>query len=90
VVGLAKPLPLAAAAALAALFGLFRGNAHGLEIPESASGITYAAGFMLSTSMLHTIGVLSVFKLARWPTMVRTAGVASSLLGCPWRHRPSE
>ncbi|RWM81582.1 MAG: HupE/UreJ family protein [Mesorhizobium sp.] len=80
-VGLARPLPMAAAAALTALFGLFHGNAHGLEIPGNASGIAYAAGFMLGTSMLHAIGVLSVLKLARWPTMVRTAGVATSLVG---------
>ncbi|CAH2400070.1 HupE/UreJ family protein [Mesorhizobium ventifaucium] len=80
-VGLARPLPLTAAAALTALFGLFHGNAHGLEIPESAGGIAYAAGFMLATSMLHAIGVLSVFKLGRWPTTVRTAGVATSLVG---------
>ncbi|RWM23976.1 MAG: HupE/UreJ family protein [Mesorhizobium sp.] len=80
-IGLARPLPLAAAAALTALFGLFHGNAHGLEIPGSASGIAYAAGFMLGTSMLHAIGVLSVFKLARWPMTVRTAGVATSLVG---------
>ncbi|CAH2401487.1 HupE/UreJ family protein [Mesorhizobium escarrei] len=80
-VGLARPLPMAAAAALTALFGLFHGNAHGLEIPESTSGIAYAAGFVLGTSMLHAIGVLSVLKLGRWPTTVRTAGVATSLVG---------
>lgn len=74
-VGLAKPLPLTA------LFGLFHGNAHGLEIPESAGGIAYAAGFVLGTSMLHAIGVLSVFKLARWPMTVRTARLATSLVG---------
>ncbi|WP_162457853.1 HupE/UreJ family protein [Mesorhizobium tianshanense] len=80
-VGLARPLPLATAAALTILFGLFHGNAHGLEIPDSASSIAYAAGFTLGTSMLHAIGVLSVVKLARWPTTVRTAGVATSLVG---------
>lgn len=80
-VGLVSPLPLAAAAALAALFGLFHGNAHGLESPESAGGIAYAAGFTLATSTLHAIGILSAVKLARWPTTVRTAGIATSLVG---------
>ncbi|MER8437640.1 HupE/UreJ family protein [Mesorhizobium sp. M1312] len=80
-VGLAKPLPLPAAAALTALFGLFHGNAHGLEIPESASGIAYAAGFVLGTSMFHAIGVVSVLKLAGWPMTVRTAGLATSAVG---------
>lgn len=81
IVALARPLPLAAAASLTALFGLFHGNAHGLKIPEGAGGIAYAAGFLLGTSMLHAIGVLSVFKLARWPMTVRTAGLATSLVG---------
>ncbi|TIO10005.1 HupE/UreJ family protein [Mesorhizobium sp.] len=80
-VGLARPLPLAAAAALTALFGLFHGNAHGLEIPESVSDIAYAAGFVLGTSILHAIGALSVLKLASWPLPVRTAGIATSLVG---------
>ncbi|WP_363331744.1 HupE/UreJ family protein [Mesorhizobium sp.] len=43
--------------------------------------MAYAAGFVLGTSMLHAIGVLSVLTLARWPTTVRTAGVATSLVG---------
>ncbi|TIL62683.1 MAG: HupE/UreJ family protein [Mesorhizobium sp.] len=80
-VGLARRLPLAAAAALTALFGLFHGNAHGLESPGNADSIAYAAGFVLATSMLHAIGILSAVKLARWPTTVRTAGFATSLVG---------
>jgi urease accessory protein len=81
VVGLAKPLPLAAAAALATLFGLFHGNAHGFEIPEGASGIAYAAGFVLSTSALHAIGALFALKLARWPGTIRAVGFAASMIG---------
>ena len=80
-VGLAKPQPLAAATALATLFGLFHGNAHGFEIPESASGIAYAAGFALGTSALHAVGALSALKLARWPGTIRAAGIATSLIG---------
>lgn len=78
---LARPLPLAALATLAGLFALFHGNAHGLEIPETATGIGYGAGFVLGTSMLHAIGVLSAFKLARRPSIVRLAGVTTSLVG---------
>jgi urease accessory protein len=81
VIGLAKPLPLAAATALATLFGLFHGNAHGFEIPESASGIAYAAGFVFGTSALHAVGALSALKLACWPATIRAAGVATSLVG---------
>jgi urease accessory protein len=77
----AKPAPLAAATALATVFGLFHGNAHGFEIPESANGIAYAAGFVIGTSTLHTVGALSAFKLARWPVTIRAAGIATSLVG---------
>ncbi|MGX9144889.1 HupE/UreJ family protein [Mesorhizobium sp. 128a] len=80
-VGLAKPLPIAVAMSLTASFGLFHGNAHGLEIPESASGLAYAVGFVLATSVLHAVGGLSATKLAGWPGAIRTAGVATSLVG---------
>lgn len=80
-VGLIRPMPLAAAAALTALFGVFHGNAHGLEIPESAGGIAYAAGFVVGTSMLHAIGAMSGIKLAGWPTALRAAGIGTSLVG---------
>ena len=80
-VGLAKPLPLAAATALATLFGLFHGNAHGFEIPESASGVAYAAGFVFGTSALHAVGALFALKLARWPGTIRAVGFATSMIG---------
>ena len=80
-VGLVRPMPLAAAAALTALFGVFHGNAHGLEIPESTGGIAYAAGFVLGTSALHAIGAVSGIKLAGWPAALRAAGIGTSLVG---------
>lgn len=80
-VGLAKLQPLAAATALAILFGLFHGNAHGFEIPENTSCVAYAAGFVISTSTLHAVGALSALKLASWPLAIRAAGIATSLIG---------
>ncbi|GAB3488980.1 HupE/UreJ family protein [Marinomonas epiphytica] len=44
-------------AAIAALFALFHGAAHGLEMPMNASGLTYAIGFSLATAALHLAGV---------------------------------
>lgn len=81
IMALARPLPLAVAASLAALFGLFHGNAHGLETPETVSGIAYAVGFVVATSALHTSGALAALTLRRWPTAIRTAGVGTSLVG---------
>ncbi|MEQ1956377.1 HupE/UreJ family protein [Mesorhizobium sp. CN2-181] len=80
-VALARPLPLAAAALLASVFGLFHGNAHGLATPETTSGLAYAAGFVFATSALHAAGVLSAVKLAGRSHMVRAAGAATSLVG---------
>jgi urease accessory protein len=80
-VSLAKPLPLAMATALATLFGVFHGNAHGFEIPESVGGIAYAAGFVFGTSALHAVGALFALKLARWPGTIRAVGFATSMIG---------
>ncbi|MEP6563485.1 MAG: HupE/UreJ family protein [Mesorhizobium sp.] len=78
---LARPPPLAITASLTALFGLFHGNAHGLEIPETVSGIAYAVGFVAATSALHATGALTALTLRRWPGAIRTAGVGTSLVG---------
>lgn len=59
---------------LCALFGLFHGNAHGLELPVSASAIGYFAGFVLATGLLHGVGWLAAGRLHA--TAVRIAGAA--------------
>jgi urease accessory protein len=50
-------LPLAAGAAIIAAFGLFHGNAHGLEAPVSGASALYGLGFVLSTTALHLSGL---------------------------------
>jgi urease accessory protein len=61
VIGVAAALAfspsLATGIGLAALAGLFHGHAHGTEVPADASGLAYAAGFALSTALLHACGV---------------------------------
>jgi urease accessory protein len=49
--------PLVVAAVLVGLFATFHGYAHGAEIPDSASGIRYGAGFLLATALLHCAGI---------------------------------
>jgi urease accessory protein len=49
--------PLAVAAALVGLFAVFHGYAHGAEMPVSASGIRYGAGFIFATVMLDCAGI---------------------------------
>jgi urease accessory protein len=50
-------MPIAAAMGLVAFFAVFHGYAHGLEMPETASGLAYGAGFVAATALLHGIGI---------------------------------
>jgi urease accessory protein len=70
--------PAAAMAAVAALFALFHGAAHGTEL----RGMEALAGMVLATALLHGIGLFAGHALQRhsawWP---RAAGIAASLVG---------
>jgi urease accessory protein len=44
---------------IAAVFALFHGYAHALEMPQAASPTLYAMGFVLATACLHGVGVAS-------------------------------
>lgn len=61
----ASKLPPRAALPLVALFALFHGLAHGAELPAQASEAAYAAGFLVSTALLHATGVLAALGLER-------------------------
>lgn len=54
-----------AAAVLAGAFALFHGHAHVTEIPAGTAGMTYAAGMLISTAILHAAGALLVVAAAR-------------------------
>ena len=81
-VALAVRPPLALAIAATALFALFHGVAHGLELPEMSSPWAYAAGFVAATAALHTVGyaVVRLLPQAAAP-LVRLAGAASAAIG---------
>ena len=79
-------LPTAAAMALVGLFATFHGHAHGAEMPESTSGLEYAAGFVIATAMLHVCGIglgllLGKFGESHGTRIVRLAGGAMTLAG---------
>jgi urease accessory protein len=50
-------MPVAAAMGLVGFFAVFHGYAHGLEMPETASGLAYGAGFVAATAILHGVGI---------------------------------
>lgn len=77
-----KP-PLPVAAVIVGAFAIFHGYAHGAEMPEAASAVSYALGFVIATGMLHLAGIL-FGGLARWDAgriAVRAAGGLIALAG---------
>jgi urease accessory protein len=77
-----KP-PLWVAAALVGIFAIFHGHAHGTELPESASPLTYAIGFVISTGLLHLCGI-GFGMLTKWPAgviAVRAGGAVIAVIG---------
>ncbi len=60
-----RPMPVAAAMSLVGVFAIFHGHAHGAEMPVDASGLEYAAGFIVATALLHAAGIAAAMGVAR-------------------------
>lgn len=81
-VALAVRPPLFMAVGATALFALFHGVAHGLELPEMSSPVAYAVGFVTATAALHAAGYAVVrFLPAAAAPLVRIAGAVSAAAG---------
>ena len=81
--------PLAAAAALVALFAVFHGHAHGTELPPGQSAMLYSMGFVAATGCLHAVGI-GIGEARRWTWgrgLLRAAGalVAGGGVFFVWR-----
>lgn len=62
---------------LVAVFALFHGTAHGLEMPQTASPALYAMGFVLATVALHGVGIASSLA-GRYTMRVAGFGIAAT------------
>jgi urease accessory protein len=81
-VALAADLPVWTGALIIGLFALFHGHAHGTEVPETAGGLEYMAGFALATAALHGVGIAAALSFGlRYRSLVRAAGAACALVG---------
>ncbi|MCS6780407.1 MAG: HupE/UreJ family protein [Geminicoccaceae bacterium] len=82
-IALAIRLPLAGGLALVALFGLVHGHAHGTELPEAASPLLYAVGFVAASVLLHAAGVALGTAARRYalPLLPRLGGGAVAAAG---------
>ena len=76
-------LPLPVSIAMVGVFAVFHGYAHGSEIPQSASGLGYAAGFAVATALLHLSGTGTALFLKRLgrARLLRAAGGAVAVCG---------
>jgi urease accessory protein len=81
----ATRLPLAASMGIVGVLALFHGYAHGAEMPETVSGLTYGAGFILSTAGLHLLGIGLGLAIDRFQPIFRQqlfrAGGVAVVLG---------
>ncbi|HEV2507185.1 MAG TPA: HupE/UreJ family protein [Mesorhizobium sp.] len=85
-VALALRVPAATGAVIVGFFAFFHGHAHGAEIGAAAFA-SYAAGFAISTALLHGAGILVGLGLGRLGARdkalvaMRIAGGATALAG---------
>jgi urease accessory protein len=82
-VALAVDLPVAAGAAIVAVFALLHGHAHGSEVAETLSGAEYMAGFAFATVTLHGVGIgfAQIMTRAHLRPLIRIAGVVCVAIG---------
>ena len=68
---------------LVAIFALFHGYAHGVEMPETAAGWAYGLGFGVATGGLIGAGNLMGQAMQRFETRmpIRIAGAAIAMAG---------
>jgi urease accessory protein len=74
---------LMVSALLIGFFALFHGFEHGASLPAHGTAITYGAGFILATLVLHAIGIGLGLLTDRIPVrfVARSAGGAIAVLG---------
>ena len=69
---------VALASALAGVFAVFHGVAHGAEMPVEASAMSYGLGFVTATALLHGAGLVFGLSLLR---VAKFSGVGIALAG---------
>jgi urease accessory protein len=61
--------------AVVALFGLFHGQLHGVELPAAAAAMPYIIGMAVASLLLHLAGVGLGRLLLQQPWLYRTSGL---------------
>ena len=66
---------------LAGIFSLFHGNAHGVELLETATGYLYLLGIACASIVLHLAGIGLGITLKRYTWLLRSSGAAITVMG---------
>ena len=61
------------------IFGSLHGHAHGVEMPGSVSPVFYSFGFIISTSLIHLVGVFVGHFISTKVTVKKVSAVLGSL-----------
>lgn len=73
--------PLLVAFLLIAVFAIYHGHPHGTALPDFGIPLLYAAGFVVSTGLLHiagiALGLLYRWTAGRWLVRALGAGIAA-------------
>jgi urease accessory protein len=71
------------AAGLVAIFAVFHGHAHGMELPRAANPLGYGVGFVTSTGVLHLCGIGIGMLASRpgWQVVYRGSGGLIAVIG---------
>lgn len=81
-----RTVPEIVAVALAGVFAVFHGHAHGSEMGMTVSAAEFGAGFVVATAALHAAGLFAALMLshrfaATGTATVRLVGVAIASVG---------
>ncbi|MFG7352218.1 HupE/UreJ family protein [Shewanella oncorhynchi] len=79
-----RQIPLLFAMAFVGVFAIFHGHAHGAEMPELASPVLYALGFLFGTAVIHLGGVmigLGMQRMTGQRNLMRVTGMAIAAMG---------
>ena len=84
-----RTVPEIVAVALAGVFAVFHGHAHGSEMGMTVSAAEFGAGFVVATAALHAAGLFAALMLSRrfaatGTATVRLVGVAPGRASRPW------
>lgn len=79
-----KKLPTPLAMLAVGFFALFHGHAHGTEMPEIATPVLYASGFIAGTALIHIAGVIIGLvskSISSGPQFLRYVGAGIAGIG---------